>query len=72
MQQLPFLQAQGSSNRPDLPSLVIPPNNESSPNAMSPTNDAPLTIDDEDVQFGEGSENGDALEGPAGPANHPA
>lgn len=42
-----------------LPPLTIPPlqalNGEGSPNAMSPTNDAPLTLDDDD-NFGDVSE----------------
>jgi hypothetical protein len=72
MQQQPFPQAQGSSNRPDLPPLVIPTTNEGSPNAMSPTHDAPLTIDDEDVQFGDGSEDGDAQDDDLLPSHQPA
>ncbi len=64
MQQLPFPPAQESSNRPDLPPLVIPSTNEGNPNAMSPTNDAPLTIDDDDIPFGEGSDNEDEQGGP--------
>ncbi|KIW06372.1 uncharacterized protein PV09_02828 [Verruconis gallopava] len=62
VQQFPFQHADdGSPTRPDLPPLVIPAANPGSPNAMSPTNDAPLTIDDEEVQFGSDNEETNAL-----------
>jgi hypothetical protein len=64
MQQLHFPPAQGSSNRPDLPPLVIPVTTEGSPNPMSSTHDAPLTIDDDEIPFGEGSDNEDEQGGP--------
>lgn len=63
LHQMPFQQAEGSNNRPDLPPLAIPVAMDGSPSAMSPTHDAPLTIDDDDVQFGEGSDD----EGTPGP-----
>jgi F-box and leucine-rich repeat protein GRR1 len=54
--QSPFSQHPQQQN---LPPLQIPPpqalGGEGSPNAMSPTNDAPLTLDDDD-NFGDGSE----------------
>jgi F-box and leucine-rich repeat protein GRR1 len=54
--QSPFSQHPQQAN---LPPLMIPPpqaiGGEGSPNAMSPTNDAPLTLDDDD-NFGDGSE----------------
>ena len=55
MQQWPPLAespgSNGSGSRPDLPPLMIPENGQGSPSARSPTNDAPLTIDDEHVRF---------------------
>lgn len=60
LHQQPFTHNNNNNNRPELPPLVIPilpPNNGSgSPNAMSPTNDAPLAIDDAEVQFGSDEE----------------
>lgn len=56
IQQSPFNQHPQQAN---LPPLTIPPpralSGEGSPNAMSPTNDAPLTLDDDD-NYGDGSE----------------
>jgi hypothetical protein len=57
LQQQPFNQ---HPQQQHLPPLQIPPPQpmagDGSPNAMSPTNDAPLTLDDDDENFGEGSE----------------
>jgi F-box and leucine-rich repeat protein GRR1 len=63
LSQAPPLHQQPFTQHPQqaaLPPLQIPPhpqpNDTGSPNAMSPTNDAPLTLDDDEVNFGEGSE----------------